>query len=113
MKRVFISVLCMVAIMACLFLVLSTLRSKTITPAVIANLEALSDDEFPHQNNRGTCGYGGIDNDMLLIAECSLPQSEVVEWYNNNRGKYSCMGWCCDSCSQTWYCGSGNELDCE
>ena len=56
--------------------------------------------------SRGTCGYQITDrNDGRVYTECNLSYRDV----NNAIAHAWAVGdgyrWCCDSCSQTSYCG--------
>lgn len=90
----------------CLF----TKHGASVNWLRLENIEALTTPE----NGTGTCGYGGVDWYMWKVMECNVSKEVAEEWFLEHGQEYSCSGWCCDSCSDTWYCGSKDlsEMDC-
>lgn len=81
----------------------TTYEKMSMTEAeklMLANVEALTSGESG--GGTGSCGSYGWTGDSYFIV-CNVSKEEALEnfnWWNT-----SDKGWCCESCSSTWYCG--------
>ena len=75
--------------------------NRLISKSALANVEALTCTE----NKPGTCGSTAWTGDswatICNVAKCCAMDN--YEWWDTEY-----KWWCCDSCGETTYCGSGN-----
>ncbi|MDR1056552.1 MAG: rSAM-modified peptide [Prevotellaceae bacterium] len=64
----------------------------------------LSSNEMKNiKGGSGTCGYLGPVIAGKSTVRCNISKEDALFWYGDGgNGAH----WCCDSCKNTWYCGS-------
>lgn len=86
--------------MAALSVTLLTQKNNLRNDLMLANIEALANNESGWDFDSGTCGWAGFNINGDPIKVCNIAKHHVDNLYSNYGGQ-----WCCDSCSSTWYCG--------
>ena len=76
-------------------------NAKPENPILAKNIEALTYSENGNGSS-GSCGSYGWTGDSYAIV-CNVTKERALENFNWWSTPYK--GWCCESCSTTWYCG--------
>jgi hypothetical protein len=74
-------------------------KAKIMTAPQMKHITGGYDD-----GESGTCGVAIWSGDSWMIG-CGLSKSYIDSIWDLYSGP---KNWCCDSCSSTWYCGSGS-----
>jgi len=76
-------------------------KNRSISPLAAANVEALTCNE----DKPGTCGSTAWTGDSWATI-CNVAYCCAMD--NYNWWETDMKFWCCDSCGETTYCGSGS-----